>query len=229
MISVQKILTHIILTALIFTNSGYFVSADDIVLHNLDELPSVQEAQVPPITEVTPSVTEDALPLSELIREKVEFESTHTDIVEVTGEAPLSIIGSALAEEHEMYIAQTILALTPSTTPTLTPGFLVNPFLPGVSSSESIFSNFILGYESQKTETETIEKDGKKYAKKERKVAGTKGTISAKIPEGTIITTSEGETISESALDIVSLESDKKTKAKKKYEKKMKNRGNIKK
>jgi hypothetical protein len=39
----------------------------------------------------------------------------------------------------------------------------------------------------------------------------------------------EGEIITESMLDIVSLEAEKKTKAQKKYEKTMKNRGNKKK
>jgi hypothetical protein len=65
--------------------------------------------------------------------------------------------------------------------------------------------------------------------KKERKVAGTKGAISAKIPEGTIIRTAEGELITESMIDIVGLETGKKRKAQKKYEKTLKNRGNLKK
>lgn len=47
--------------------------------------------------------------------------------------------------------------------------------IPGVIQNETVFSQFITGYESSKTSESMItENNGKKYTKKERKVAGTK-------------------------------------------------------
>lgn len=147
MISPQKILTHITLIALVFTNTGSFVFAQDEVLHSLEELPSIQEEEVEMMTSDIPD-TEVLAPLSELVQEKILYESTHVSTSDDTQEEQdISIIGSALAEEHEMYIAQTMLAFTPGVAPTLTPGFISNPFTL-TSTTGSLFESFITGYES---------------------------------------------------------------------------------
>lgn len=172
-------------------------------------------------------ISESAPSLSELIKEKELYEARNTEELINTVDITEDIMSSSLVEERELYIAQANLALTPALSPSLTPGFIAHPFM--ITDTSSLFENFIVGYESEKTETKDEENNGRKYTEKERKVAGTKGTITAKIPEGTIIRTAEGETISESMLDILSLETEKKTKAQKKYEKTMKNRGNKKK
>lgn len=73
--------------------------------------------------------TEESIPLSELLQEKMLYEYTHTDKPKEDGiDVDSAIVGSALAEEHEMYIAQTMLSFTPGITPTLTPGFTGNHF-----------------------------------------------------------------------------------------------------
>ena len=124
MISVQKILTYILLTVLLTSNAGSFVFAEEAVLHSLDELPSVQ-------VEATDLPVAAQASFSELLAEKSAFESTQYSAEEKTETTEsLSIIGSALAKEHEMYVAQAMLAFTPSTTPTLTPTFITSPFVP---------------------------------------------------------------------------------------------------
>ena len=124
MISVRKLLAKLLLISLIFTNTGSYVFAEDAVLHSLDELPSVQ-------VEATDLPVAAQASFSELLAEKSAFESTQYSAEEKTETTEsLSIIGSALAKEHEMYVAQAMLAFTPSTTPTLTPTFITSPFVP---------------------------------------------------------------------------------------------------
>ena len=81
----------------------------------------------------------------------------------------------------------------------------------------------------KKGEKERKEKDSKWKTKKEKKVEGTKGAINAAIVPGTIIKTESGDIISEDTLDISTLPVSKKNQAKKQFETKMKNRGNLKK
>lgn len=65
--------------------------------------------------------------------------------------------------------------------------------------------------------------------KNQRKIDTTRGDVTVEISSGTVIRTLSGDIIDTALIDITSLDSAKKFKAKSKYEKKMKNRGSIRK
>lgn len=224
MISAQKLLTYFLLISLIFSNSSSFIFAKEASLHSLDELPSMQSEWG-----IKTAIIEDDL--SGLLAEKNAFESTQQNNQIETAE-PLSIIGSALAQEHEIYAAQARLSFLPSTIPTLTPTVTMSPIIQSWFSTGSVISEFLWGYNSikdRKAKQTKKEKNSKWKTKKKKKVVGTKGTINAAMVPGTIIKNESGDIIPENALDITMLSSSSKAKAKKQFEKQMKNRGNLKK
>lgn len=69
----------------------------------------------------------------------------------------------------------------------------------------------------------------KKKIKNTRHIDSARGSISVEVASGTVITTPNGDIIDASRIGIFPLELQKKQKAKAKYEKKMKNRGTLKK
>ena len=182
--------------------------------HSLDELPSMASAPI-----------ESTDNLSDLIVEKQVYEHV------VKNETPEAIIpeelivsASTLLEERETYVAGRVSEdiLTPS----MTPGFVTDPFAGQLFGTESAVAGFLASYNSPSI-TEKQDMTGR--IRKERKVSSTRGTIRTSIAPGTIITTSTGLVLDTSILDIANISDTAKEKAKKKYEKKMKNRGSIKK
>lgn len=213
MISIQKILTSCVLFTLLCTDYMPVVLAEE-AFHSLDELPSMASAPI-----------ESTDNLSDLIVEKQVYEHV------VKNETPEAIIpeelivsASTLLEERETYVAGRVSEdiLTPS----MTPGFVTDPFAGQLFGTESAVAGFLASYNSPSI-TEKQDMTGR--IRKERKVSSTRGTIRTSIAPGTIITTSTGLVLDTSILDIANISDTAKEKAKKKYEKKMKNRGSIKK
>ena len=106
----------------------------------------------------------------------------------------------------------------------MTPGFVTDPFAGQLFGTESAVAGFLASYNSPSI-TEKQDMTGR--IRKERKVSSTRGTIRTSIAPGTIITTSTGLVLDTSILDIANISDTAKEKAKKKYEKKMKNRGSA--
>jgi hypothetical protein len=116
MISVRKYITYLVLATFIFSEYGSFAWANGPILHSLDELPSMNSTTSEP--------TDD---LSDLITEKQVYEQvTPIETPEVIIHEELTVSASALLEEREVYVAgrtsEDIL------TPSMTPGFVADPF-----------------------------------------------------------------------------------------------------
>lgn len=128
----------------------------------------------------------------------------------------------------------------------LIPGFITDPFIKKFLSDTSIISSFLdsedlsLAFSNESfSPEETFEEllprevstrlDVKKGIKNRKQVSSSHGSISVAILSGTTISTLSGDVIDSSLIQISSLDFAKKQKAKVKYEKKMKNRGTLKK
>jgi hypothetical protein len=215
MLSLRKYITYLVLITLLFSEYGSFAWADYTVLHSFDELPSMVSAPSEP--------TDD---FSLLLRDKRAYEqATPTEAPEVTiATETLTVSESTLIDERETYIASR--TAEDIFVPTMTPGFVADPFVGQIFSIEGAMAEFLATYNSPSL---TQKRDATGHIQKERKVGTTRGTISTSITPGTIITTSTGLILDASILDIGNIPDTEKAKAKKNYEKRMKNRGNIKK
>lgn len=227
--SFRKSCTYILLFMFIVSNYGSFVFAEGEAIHSLDELPSIGEIEDTQINTIETRFPDEEISLGDLIKKRKEYE------IETTQSDIKNLEWTALVEERETYLANmeemASESIVPTNTPlAMSPNFLINSFnTSSIQQNKSVLSEFITGYEWSLNTEHIIEKNGKKYTKKERKVAGTQWDIIVQIQSGTIIKTSEWDIIPESSIDITSIEGTKKIKAKKKYEKSMKNRGNMRK
>lgn len=119
MLTAKKIFTYIVLSLFMVQTCGSFVYAEDTVFHSLDELPSSietleTETTEPIITEEQRVLPDEEVSLSELMQEKIAYD------IENTSTESILIEGSALAEEHEMYLAE-MVTLAPPTPTIFTP------------------------------------------------------------------------------------------------------------
>jgi len=164
---------------------------------------------------------------SDLLKEKTEFEQKNTPVEYVT-EWPLSLIWSALIAERELYIAQSHNNFIPSQTPTLAPQWTTGDIVPEIRFESTNLENFL----SRRGNPKNVERSSKmdKWTiKKTGQARDTKWNIQAWLMDGTVIRTDSGEILSEESLVITDIEESKRTKAKKQYEQKMKNRWNLRK
>lgn len=129
MTSVRKIISYIILITFSCTQTGAFVFAQEEVLHSLSELPSMQEEAI--IKEEAPQVVSPEF--KQILEEKQQFESIE----------PLSVIGNALLEERESFIAHSTLSFSPGVLPTMSPQFIINPLLLEDLSRASVIGDFL--------------------------------------------------------------------------------------
>ncbi len=135
MISLKKILTYMILFAFLVANNSYYVYAQDIFVHSLDELPSMEQ-DMPSESETietnkvpTQKDTIESLSLSEMIAAKQLYETKQNTYTESEPNTiKTTSIQYDLIQEHEIYLAQSILRPVPGISPSLTPRFIVDPF-----------------------------------------------------------------------------------------------------
>jgi hypothetical protein len=209
-----------------------YASDEDITLHSLDELPSMREE---PRVTIEPGVRDRAAMLdlldhsAETIAEVRDLEKTITREIPIIERETISLIA-----ERSSYVTQA---------ENLSIGFIGNPFSVGGSGS-SFLSPFLAVNESQSvvpllnTPTEVVESESilpsekktrievKQKVYQKKVIPGISGSISYQMISGTVITGASGEIIDTTEFGLSSIDTTKKLKAKAKYEKKMKNRGN---
>ncbi len=161
-----------------------------------------------------------------LIAEKQAYEIvTPVEIPEaIIPTEALTVSASVMLAERETYIASR--SSEDILTPSMIPGFVTDPLAGQIFSMDSVMAGFLASYQSPSI-SEQIDTTGR--IQQERKVSSTRGTIRTSITPGTIITTSTGLVLDASVLDIANIADGERAKAKKRYEKKMKNRGTTKK
>ena len=122
-------------------------------------------------------------------------------------------------------------------TPSLTPGFIIDPFSHVFSGNTSILTDFLGGNspvisDDFSTGTMFISREiGKSIhvqneMKRKEHIPSVTGNLFVEIATGTIITTLSGDIIDTAKIGVLPLDSSKKLQAKAQYEGKMKNRGN---
>ena len=194
-----------------------------VIIHSLGELPS---GMTPPEDEsVNRAKLLDALDSGKSDSPMISYT---TDI------DPATVV---LLSEKINYDTHIVMH-GPDLTPSLIPSIGGNPLIKEMSESNLIAEFLALGNTGNLSPTITLEQDiplplersasvrVRSMVRESKKVATLHGKVIVNIATGTIITTASGDIIDTSLIQITALDANKSLQAKKKYEKRMKNRGN---